>query len=43
MPIYEYCMNHNIVPFIDLNEKRGSKVKYKNDFTLGKDEVPVCK
>ena len=43
MPIYEYCRRENIVPFIDLNEKRGIKVKYKNDFTIGKDGVPVCK
>ena len=28
---------------LDLNEKRGIKVKYKNDFTIGKDGVPVCK
>lgn len=43
MPIYEYCKRENIIPFIDLNEKRGIKVKYKNDFTIGKDGVPVCR
>lgn len=43
MPIYEYCKRENIAPFIDLNEKRGIKIKYKNDFTIGKDDVPVCK
>ena len=43
MSIYEYCKRENIVPFIDLNEKRGIKVKYKNDFTIGKDGVPACK
>ena len=43
MPIYEYCKRENIVPFIDLNKKRGIKVKYKNDFTIGKDGVPFCK
>ena len=43
MPIYKYCKQKNIIPFIDLNEKRGIKVKYKNDFTIGKDGVPVCK
>ena len=43
MPIYEYCKQENITLFIDLNEKRGIKVKYKNDFTIGKDGVPVCK
>ena len=25
------------------NEKRGIKAKYKNNFTIGKDGVPVCK
>lgn len=30
-------------PFIDPDEKRGMKAKYKNDFTIGKDGVPVCK
>jgi len=43
MPIYEYCKQESIVPFIDLNEKRGVKVRYKNDFTIGKDGIPVCK
>ena len=41
MPIYKYCKQKNIIPFIDLNEKRGIKVKYKNDFTIGKDGVPA--
>ena len=43
MPIYEYCKKNGIVPFIDLNEKRGINIKYKNDFTIGKDGVPICK
>ena len=43
MPIYKYCKRKGITPFIDLNEKRGIKVKYKNDFTIGRDGVPVCK
>ena len=43
MPIYEYCKRTNIVSFIDLNEKHGIHVKYKNDFTIGKDGIPVCK
>lgn len=42
MPIYEYCRKEGITPFIDLNKKRGIKTKYKNDFTIGKDGVPVC-
>lgn len=43
MPYYLYCRRHGITPFIDLNEKRGIKETYKNDFTIGKDGVPVCK
>lgn len=43
MPIYQYCKENSIVPFIDLNEKRGIKLKYKNDFSIGKDGIPVCK
>lgn len=43
MPYYVYCRDNGIQPFIDLNEKRGIKVPYKNDFTIGKDGVPVCK
>lgn len=43
MPVYDYCRKENIQPFIDLNEKRGIKLKYKNDFTIGKDGVPICK
>lgn len=27
----------------NLNEKCGLKEKYKNDFTIGKDGIPVCK
>lgn len=42
MPYYLYCRRNGITPFIDLNEKRGIKEKYKNDFTIGKDGVPVC-
>ena len=43
MPYYRYCKSNGITPFIDLNEKRGIKVKYKNDFTIGKDGIPICK
>ena len=42
MPYYLYCRKNGISPFIDLNEKRGIKVKYKDDFTIGKDGVLVC-
>ena len=43
MPYYLYCRKHDIQPFIDLNEKRGIKETYKDDFTIGKDGIPVCK
>ncbi len=43
MPYYQYCRKNSITPFIDLNAKRGIKHKYKNDFTIGKDGIPVCK
>ncbi len=43
MPYYKYFRRKRITPFIDLNEKRGIKVKYKDDFTIGKDGIPVCK
>jgi hypothetical protein len=42
MAVYEYCRRSSITPFIDLNIKRGIKVPYKNDFTIGEDGVPVC-
>jgi len=42
MPVYEYCRTNGIVPFIDLNEKRGVKLMYKDDFVVGGDGVPVC-
>ena len=42
MPIYKYFKRNNITPFIDLNEKRGIHLKYKNDFEIGKDGIPVC-
>jgi len=43
MPYYDYCKRNDIIPFIDLNEKRGIHVQYKDDFTIGKDGIPVCK
>ena len=42
MPYYTYCRKNHIQPFIDLNEKRGIHAKYKDDFTIGKDGIPVC-
>jgi hypothetical protein len=43
MPYYRFCKRSGITPFIDLNEKRGIKVSYKDDFTLDKDGIPTCR
>lgn len=43
MAYYEYCRGHGIQPFIDLNGKGGRSPVYKDDFTIGKDGVPICK
>lgn len=43
MPIYEYCKRKHITPFIELNEKRGIQLNYKDDFTIGKDGIPICR
>ena len=42
MPYYLYCRDNGITPFIDINEKRGTKEIYKGEFTVGKDGIPVC-
>ena len=39
----KYCRQNNIVPFIDLNDKRGKKIKYKDVFTVVTEGVPYCK
>jgi hypothetical protein len=41
--IYDYCKREGITPFIDLNLGNTGNFKYKEDFTIGKDGVPVCK
>lgn len=43
MPIYEYCRKEHITPFIDLNDKGGIKLKNKDDFTVGRDDITVCR
>lgn len=43
MPYYEYCKRKSITPFIDLNWSRGKDLIYKDDFSIGKDGIPVCK
>lgn len=43
MAYYEYCRDHDIQPFIDLNGKGGRPPVYKDDFTIDNDGVPICK
>ena len=43
MPIYEYCKANGITPFIDINSGNTGHTKYKDDFTINEDGVPVCK
>lgn len=43
MAYYQYCSEHGIKPFIDLNGKGGRPPVYKDDFTIGDDGVPICK
>ena len=43
MPYYEYCRDHGIVPFIDLNSGRERLPVYKDGFTIDDDGVPVCR
>ena len=42
MPYYVYCRDHGITPFIDLNDKRGKPMDYKDGFSLDTDGVPIC-
>ena len=42
MAIYQFCQEHSITPIIDLNERGGISFKYKDNFTIGKDGIPVC-
>lgn len=43
IPYYKYCRRSHITPFIELNEKCGIKLPYNNNFTIGKDGVPICR
>lgn len=43
MPYYQYCKNHVITPFINLNEKCSISENYENDFTIGKDGILIFK
>jgi len=42
-PIYDYCRMQGIAPFIDLKKTNNGNYIYKDDFTLDKDGVPICK
>lgn len=43
MSYYLYWRKNDIQHFIDSNEKWGISMKYKDDFTIGKDGIPICK
>ena len=42
-PVYDYCKKEQIVPFIDINKGNSGNFRYKNDFTIDHDGVPICK
>jgi hypothetical protein len=42
MVIYEYCREINVLPFIDLNVKKGVNSKHKEKFIIDKDGIPIC-
>lgn len=42
MAIYQFCQRNSITPFIDLNERSGTSFKYRDNYTVGSDGVPVC-
>lgn len=42
MAIYQFCQENSISALIDLNERFGVSFKYKDNFTIGKDGIPVC-
>lgn len=42
-PVYNYCRKQSITLFIDLKIIKNSNYKYKDDFNLDKDGVPICK
>jgi hypothetical protein len=43
MPVYDYCKREGITPFIDLKKTNNGNYKYKDDFTIDTDGVPICK
>jgi hypothetical protein len=43
MPVYEYCLNNQITPLIDLNTRKLGHFTYKDSFTIDEDGVPICR
>lgn len=41
--VYDYCKRQHITPFIDLNPGNSGNFKYKDDFTIDNDGIPICK
>ena len=42
MAIYQFCQRNSITAIIDLNERGGVNIKYKDTYTIGKDGIPIC-
>ena len=43
MAIYQFLQKNSVRAIIDLNERKGVSFEYKDNFTVGKDGIPVCK
>ncbi len=43
MAIYEYLQSQKVKPFIDLNQRNTGNKKYKEDVTISRNGVPICK
>ena len=42
-PVYTYCKQEGITPFIELNPRNTGNFTYKNDVTIDSDGVPICR
>lgn len=43
MAIYEYLRSRQVTPFIDMNQRNTGNKKYKDDITISRNGVPICK
>ena len=42
LPIYQYFRQHNVIPVIDHNQRRTSKIEKTGEEFIDKDGIPVC-